>query len=438
MSLRPVADRPTIDPRLAALLERVGGRVLVLAPPVDALVAEGRRQRRRRRTTWLVGAAAVLAVLVVLDLVTGSPGRQTAGRGEPDVAPDGMRLVGVGRSAIAVPEDWGTNRLRCGTPIADTVVLDVGNVPVCRAVRPRDVDSVRVTHGSRPPGFQADRTVPVDGEPVERSDTACVGGVCSATVYVLSDRAAFNAEAPTREAVDRLLGGVRVLEHRIAVPGYAGVAARSGGASDDAVYADLRDYGLDPRVVLREDPVADPGTVLGLRPAPGTVVQPGTDVTMVVAAGPQAPGDEVAIGIGAVDPERTYTFLSDAEIRDGATLTLPQGSDLWAWADGRRAEGLVARKRGTSIVIDFWRNGPNWPTAWEAVLPGRTELVFSITVDGRRVDLGTVTVDIVPADWQWSDREDGDGARADSARGDRAPPWVRGPTPQDVAAGRVR
>ncbi|RYP82264.1 hypothetical protein EKO23_22145 [Nocardioides guangzhouensis] len=433
MSLRPVADRPAIDPRLAALLERAGDRVLVLAPPVDALVAEGRRQRQRRRTTWLVGAAAALLVLLALDVVMGSPGQQTGSPGDPDVAPDGMRLVGVGRAAIAVPDDWGTNRLRCGTPIADTVVLDIGDTPLCRAARPRDVQSVRVLHGSRPVGFQADGTVGIDGEPAERSATACVGGVCRATVYVLSDRAAFTAEGPTREDVDRLLGRVRVLEHRIAVPGYAGVAARSRGASDDAVYADLRDYGLDPRVVLREDPVAEPGTVLALRPAPGAVVAPGTDVQMVVAAGPQAPGDEVAIGVGAVDPERNYTFLSDADVRDGASLTLPEGSDVWAWADGRRAEGMVARKRGESIVIDFWRNGPNWPTAWEAVLPGRTELTFSITVDGRRVDLGTVTVDIVPADWEWSDRESGDGDRG----ADRAPPWVRGPTPRDMAVGGV-
>jgi hypothetical protein len=420
VSLRPLADRPAVDPRLAALLERTGDRVLVLAPPLAAIVDEGRRQRRRRRVTWLAGIAAVVGVLVALDLAMGSPGQAPGRTDNPDVPPDGMRLVGVGRAAIAVPEGWGTNRLRCGTPVADTVVLDVGSAPACTTARPRGIESVRVAHGTRPPGFQADRTVPVDGEPAERSATACVDGVCRATLYVLSDRASFTAEAPTRDDVDRLLGGVRVLENRIAVPGFASLAAMSGGASDDAVYADLRDYGLDPRVVLREDPLAGPGTVLGLRPEPGTVVAPGTDVTMVVAAGSQLPGDEVAIGVGAVDPERNYTFLSDAEVRDGATLTLPEGSDVWAWADGRRAESMEARKRGASIVIDFWRNGPNWPTAWEAVLPGRTTLTFSITVDGQRVDLGTVDVDIVPAEWD---------AVHDRAWGNQPPGWVRVPRP---------
>ena len=47
MSLRPVADRPTIDPRLAALLERAGDRVLVfgsfhtVAEAMRALGSEG-------------------------------------------------------------------------------------------------------------------------------------------------------------------------------------------------------------------------------------------------------------------------------------------------------------------------------------------------------------------------------------------------------------
>lgn len=398
MSIRPLADRPTIDPAVSALLERAGNQVLVLAPPLDALVVEARRQRRRRRTTWLAGAAALLLALLALDLVLGTPGQHRSEPTDPDVAPEGMRLVGVGRSAIAVPDDWGTNRLRCGTPTHDTVVLDVGYVPACQASRPKGVESVRVDHGGRPDGFVAAQTVSLAGDPAERTATTCFDGTCSAALYVLADRASYTVEAPSRTDVDRILDGVRVMSDRVSVPGFATLAATSRGASDDAVYADLGSYGLDPRVVLRESTVYAPGTVLALRPAPGTVVQPGTDVTMVVAAGPQQPSDEVAIGIGAVDPERNYTFLSDAQVRAGARLRLQEGSDVWAWADGRRAETLVAHKRGTSIVIDFWRNGPNWPTAWEAVMPGTSRLTFSITVDGRRVDLGTVDVEIVPAE----------------------------------------
>ena len=55
-------------------------------------------------------------------------------------------------------------------------------------------------------------------------------------------------------------------------------------------------------------------------------------------------------------------------------------------------KALEARQEGDSIVLDFWRNGPDYPTTWEAVQPGTTELTLSIRVDGRRVDLGTVRI----------------------------------------------
>ena len=113
---------------------------------------------------------------------------------------------------------------------------------------------------------------------------------------------------------------------------------------------------------------------------------------MTVADGARSARDLVAVGIGSVDEDRTYRGLTHEDIRRGATLEVPQGTDIWAYADGRRSRTLDARQQGASIAIDFWRNGPNWPTAWEAVMPGTTELTLSIRVDGRRVDLGTVRI----------------------------------------------
>lgn len=53
-----------------------------------------------------------------------------------------MRLVGLGNLAIAVPEEWETNRTRCGTPMSGTVVINVGVVETCATARPEGLESI--------------------------------------------------------------------------------------------------------------------------------------------------------------------------------------------------------------------------------------------------------------------------------------------------------
>lgn len=40
--------------------------------------------------------------------------------------------MGRGRSVVEVPDDWGTNKTKCGTPIADTVTFHSEFVELCR------------------------------------------------------------------------------------------------------------------------------------------------------------------------------------------------------------------------------------------------------------------------------------------------------------------
>jgi len=111
------------DHDLTDLLDRLGERTPVGAPPTEAMLGDAVRLRRRR-TAWVaVGAAAAVAV------VAGGLAAVTRGSdpgGEPDgpavsepttfVPPEGTRIVGIGHTVVTVPRGWATNGWRCGTP----------------------------------------------------------------------------------------------------------------------------------------------------------------------------------------------------------------------------------------------------------------------------------------------------------------------------------
>jgi hypothetical protein len=385
------------SPWTTALLERTADEVVVLAPPVEPMLAEAGRLRRRRRAA--VGGA-VLAVLVTLgaaDAVTSfvAPDQEARPAATP---PDGMRFVGIGRAVIAVPTGWATDATRCGQPVRDTVVVGTAPAATCTTQRPADIRSVVITTGPPPAGFRAESTYDVAGHEVQRGGTTCPGETCAAVVHLPTEDITFTVASSNprperaRAEVAALVRGLRVLDGRVAVPGTGSLAADYGRSAEAKYVADLRDLGLEPVVELDTTTGAEPGTVTAVSPEPGTPLTPGSEVTVRVADGARSARDLVAVGIGSVDDDRNYRRLTNEDIRRGATLEVPQGADIWAYADGRGSQTLDARQDGASIVVDFWRNGPNWPTAWEAVGPGTTELTLSILVDGRRVDLGTVRI----------------------------------------------
>ena len=243
-----------------------------------------------------MGNIAVVAAFV--GLLAAGCGTTTTGTAEsrqPESSPSthspptSMRLVGLGHAAIAVPDDWATNAMRCGTPTRDTVVIDVAIVPACGAPRPKGVESVEVTQGKPRFDFTADETFTVDGLRAQRQATTCGADafgdshVCAGVVYIPSLRVSFRAESSTSaEEVGRILRRLRIVPDRVAVPGYQTVAATHQERSGDKYVNVLREAGLKAKVRTRRRPSVLAGFVLGAAPQPGTMLRPGTAVNVTV------------------------------------------------------------------------------------------------------------------------------------------------------------
>ena len=205
--------------------------------------------------------------------------------------PTSMRLVGLGHASIAVPHDWDTNATRCGVPKKDTVVIDVGVVPLCGTSRPQGVESVEVMQGEPPFDFTADERLTVDGVRAQRQATTCAPGgfggprVCVGTVRIPSMRVSFRAESSTTAAdVQRILDGIRIVPDQVGVPGFQTIALKHQGLSGKRYVAALREVGLTAEVRTRKVPDIEPGYVLDVSPQPGTMLRPGAVVTVTVVA----------------------------------------------------------------------------------------------------------------------------------------------------------
>lgn len=321
------------------------------------------------------------------------------GPGGEIAPPPGFRFAGVGHAAVAVPESWGTNKTHCGTPKKDTVIVHDGATATCLTPRPVDVESVEVGHGDPRFDFSADREVEIDGVAAQRQDTTCgkeVGDVtvCSGTVYIPSERAEFRAESSTGAAeVDRILSRIRMVPEMVAVPDHSGLQAELQERSQRAYTDELQELGLDPVVRTKLMRGTDAGHVLEVDPTAGTMLRPGDAVTMTVTGEPSGPADELTVGMGTSDADDEYgRSLSDEEIRDGTTIRLDVGGSIWAYAAGKREETLMAEMDGDALTPSTWKEGPNYGRSWVADRPGRSTVTLSITADGERIELGTVTV----------------------------------------------
>jgi PASTA domain len=367
----------------------------------------GVKIRRRRVVITLASAALVVTVIggtVLASTLRGAadPG-PPAGSPSPIVTPPGTRLVGAGHAAIAVPEEWGTNKALCGVPQQDTVVLDMAAIEACLPRRPRGVESVEIWTGPPPFYYHGDETTVIDGVPAERQKTICSPGgrpVCAGIIYLRSLGVMFMADRSTSRAeVDRILGWIRIVPDRVGVPGFdkinvdAQITDLQGGAR--ATYVDaLTRAGLTAQIHTRTVHGSPAGYILAVSPVPGTMVRPGTVVTVTVVAEPRGPADEVDLGINSVhyDPKEVYRDLDDSQIRASATIKLYVGDYIWAYARGKRARTLAGELDGASLAINDCKKCPNFPHSWIAVSRGKTKITLTITADGEPVVLGTVTV----------------------------------------------
>ncbi len=284
-----------IDSQLTEVLERAGAQVNVGPPPIEALRTGAARRRRRRTWAWsAVSVAAVVAVIGATAVLSrgfrGAEPQPPVASASTGAISGGTRLVGLGHAAIAVPKKWGTNQVVCGTPRTDTVLVDLGITTLCMGMPRAGVESVEVARGRPKTDFRVDESAKIDGVPAQRQRTTCSEGpinkvtVCSGTVFIPSLDVSFRATSCTSaEEVDRILARIVIVPGLVGVPGFRTID-RNGHQLLGADYAELlKEAGLKAEFRTRKSPSYPAGMIFSGSPAPGTMVAPGTPVTITVA-----------------------------------------------------------------------------------------------------------------------------------------------------------
>jgi hypothetical protein len=287
------------------------------------------------------------------------------------------------------------------------VIIDQGAVCLALVPREADVESVHVYPGwyggFGTPDETATEQVEVAGEPAEQVPTTCGREqddvrVCRGAVYFPENDVTFLADSSStdaREQVTEILSWIHVVPELVAVPGYqASDMDFQDDNAGDHYRALLAALGLEARTVTEKHPGMKPGFVLGVQPGPGTMVAPGATVTVTEIAEPEGPADEVRVFMNSVGPgdSMDYRGREDAQIRAGTTLRLDLGGTVWVHGDGKYAGTLGGEIGGSALALDDWKEGPNYGRSWQAVERGTSTITVTITADGRRIEIGTVTV----------------------------------------------
>jgi hypothetical protein len=283
---------------LSELLEHSAERVNVRPPSVIQIIEDASRQRRRR--AWAVASVATLACAAAITALLALPGSlsepsQPVGPANQAETIPATRLVGLGNVAIAVPNEWGTNDTHCGTPMSDTVVINVDVTAACAALYPEGVESVELRYGEPYSYMRFDRTIEVDGVRAERLNTTCSTyretHVCSGALNFPSLDVWFYAESSTSAAeLDRILKQVRVVPDMVGVPAFAQIGDEARRHTQELYLDALAEAGLKADIQTQSYPDAPPGFVLDVSPAPGTMLLPGDIVTVTVVADPEGQG----------------------------------------------------------------------------------------------------------------------------------------------------
>jgi len=396
------------DDRTRDLLRSAVADLTVRDAPADELVRRGRKVRRRTRVIAGVGVAAAVGLVVVgsvvlFDTTNRADQPATTATTAPSetpppstqnglVAPPGTRLVGMGPIAVAVPQSWGTNDVRCGTPLSDTVVFESQGTRSC-FVEQRDVSSVhfgRIGMWERR-SWERNATTAMDlGEiDITRSEIGPYREGLGEPTYPFSVGVvtvpgydvAMWVVSTHEELIRSVLDSVREIPN-----GYVAVPVRSAAARTWPFEADA---GLDVRQVAVYREGVSPGVLLSSDPPLGSIVPRGSRVRLTVSgpgeplSGPEAPlarklhafadtpnaetlgavpfGDQVAIGLGG-DVVKT--------------LTASQLVDPSAWIIHRP---YFAGASGPFTALDYLRRDPE---LWSI-----TEGKYQFCPWGRAADL---------------------------------------------------
>jgi hypothetical protein len=211
-------------------------------------------------------------------------------------APPGTRLVGFQGVAVAVPDDWGIDRIRagrCQLPVEDTVVFPSRklvlseSMPCGLAERTSSLHLIDVStedislivEDASPAGR-------VDGVPTFRTSLRpqlCDGERCSPhqfnqALIVPSRDVLLYVNSPQKSTIESVLGTIRLIP-----PGYTAVPDLSGLIADgDQLRRLVEAAGLTWDRVCPSGSVCDMGEIEATDPAAGSVVPEGTIVRSAV------------------------------------------------------------------------------------------------------------------------------------------------------------
>ncbi len=272
-----------------------------LTPTPEAITAVQRAVASRQRTRLVILGLATLAVAAGVtsaaiglsgalepgpnsSVLLTEPGQAGTTVHEAPTAPDGMRFVGVDNLVVAVPAHWSTNDVHCGQPLSDTVYYHSDGQRACLVPGEQHPATLAIAKVSSAFGEavmqDAHPTGELGGMAIWKTDVTTVddNDLFQQAVGVPDLNVLFVATAPSRSAVEAIVESLRLLPD-----GYITVPFDPYWRQDLATT--LREAGLHVQVTKVERPELSGGTLVALRPPPGSVIRVGDSVTLTLAAG---------------------------------------------------------------------------------------------------------------------------------------------------------
>lgn len=317
-------------------------------PPIDTLLTSGRAVRRRRRRAAIVGTVAATALVVgggavAAQMVDTGTGTDTDTGQETTVAqaveaPEGTRLVGLGRVVVAVPEDWAANPTLCNRIDSrrPRIIFYSPASGDCADPTRRDESSIAVS-SMEPPDGPASTVSPSAAGPVEGYSTLNSGQTCIpdreqclASFGIRDLNAWFTVRVPESDTdtIDQIRDSLTVLPD-----GYTTVPGVPGATEEREVTAALREAGLAVEVQHTTCPpnAGCLGGVSDINPAVGTVLPAGSTITVTALSDDRGrstlgcpPFEQTASWPDYPGPGQSTPGQAVAMLFDGPTRTVHQ------------------------------------------------------------------------------------------------------------------
>jgi hypothetical protein len=285
----------TIETQTRDVLLRAADEVVVEPPPIGELL--GSAARRRRRIVAVVAGVSAAAVVVAVAVV--SSGGHESGpvtSTTPTTAP-GTRLVGMNGVMVSVPAAWANDRVKCGTPIGDTVMWDTATVQLCQIVPSPEVSVLQIAdvgqnNSALSLAQRAREPVTVGGLEAYRLPTHHFAPSCPAsgpggkpvqcpypryegTLFIPSLAVVLFASSPHRGVVDPILDSARLIPD-----GYVAIPSAATGSELQTMGLDIDlQGGVGPFKIASTDPPAGDIVAIGSTVSVGSTSRDASDST---------------------------------------------------------------------------------------------------------------------------------------------------------------